>query len=131
MLIGFSREEARARVADHRYVMLTLEFGGLWIILKDRWATRTLCDALLYGNEEMFWSLYNYASKRRPAKKPGPKPRSETGKFKGELIAELRAKGKTLGQIALLVYHDAKEAPLVAANLAQWKKKQARKKPAG
>jgi hypothetical protein len=120
---GMSEKEARAEVQDPRYLRICLEFLGLEYILKDRWATEGLLNAILQEDSGVLRSLYFYAKKRNPRRKPGPKRDPRTGKYKQESVAELRGQGNTLGQIAKKLYRDPNKAKLVAAHLSQFRRK--------
>lgn len=125
-LDGQTVEEARREAQDPRFIRMCLEVGGLEYLLKDKWATKGLLDAILKRDPGVLFSLHLYASERatttpatRTRKKPGPKRDHASGKFKYEQIADLHKKGRTSGQIALQVYGDAKLANRVLAHLSQ------------
>jgi hypothetical protein len=124
---GQSEEEARLEVQDPRFIQLCLEFGGLEYILKDRWATKGLLDAILRPDKGVLASLQAYATERLAAGavrgKPGPKPDPATGKYKYDQIVELRQQGYRSGQIALKVYGDPKKANRVLATLSRLRKR--------
>jgi hypothetical protein len=124
---GQSIEEAHQEVQDPRFIRLCLELGGLEYILKDRWATKGLLDAILRSDEGVLAALQAYASKLvaegAVRAKPGPKPDPSSGKYKRDLIVELRAEGRTHGDIALKVYGDPKLANRVAATLSNNRKR--------
>jgi uncharacterized Zn finger protein (UPF0148 family) len=124
---GQSEDDARREVQDPSFLRLCLEFGGLEYLLKDRWATRGLVTALTNRDAGVLKSLEAYVSRRAESEateapvhaKPGPKSDPATGKYKYEIAAELREQGHTLGQIALRLYENPKQANRVAALLSR------------
>lgn len=129
---GQSEEDAHREVQNPSFLRLCLEFGGLEVVLKDRWATKGLLEALTNRDPGVLESLRGYVSRRIPTPaeplnavgvpahaKPGPKPDSSSGKYKHEYAAELREQGRTLGQIARELYDDPKHANRVAALLSR------------
>jgi hypothetical protein len=122
---GLSREEAVKRVQDPIFSALCLEAVGLEAVLNDDAATEGLRKALLAHDPHVLHGLYSYAKKHKPKGKPGPKP-DRTGKYKMDVVASLRAQGKTEGQIAKAVYGDAQHGKRVSALLARHRKRQDR-----
>jgi hypothetical protein len=132
---GDSEEQARKEVQDPRFLRLCLEFGGLEYLLKDRWATRGLLDALHNHDRGVLESLVAYvsrrapppaarASKKRARGKPGPKPDSFTKKYLQERAVGLRAQGLSLSQISERLYEgDPGHANRVTALLSVYAKK--------
>ena len=119
--LGWTEERARAEVQDPASLASYLNFGMLDCILKDRWATEGLCNALIERDTRVLRGLYEYAKKRKPKGRPGPKPKG--GKYVYECVYELRMKGLTFGKIATKLWDDPSKANLAAAHYTQAKDK--------
>ena len=96
---GVSFEEAEAQVRDPAFLILCISALGLEVILKDWRATEGLFDALVKRDPEVMFALLEYVEVHRPKRKRGPKPKGKGGKYLKDQAAELKAQGKTGGQI--------------------------------
>jgi hypothetical protein len=123
---GETVEDARRAAQDRRFLRICIELDGLEHILKDKWASKGLLDALLKNDPGVLFSLRVYASERlamnppaRKRQKPGPKRDPKTRKYKHEVIAELDKQGLKSGQIARQVYGNPKLGNRVLAHLSR------------
>ena len=135
---GDSFEKAIERVRDPHFLVFWLgSFGKqahpgdvrLAQILKDRYATETLCEAVTNRDRNVLRALVDYAKRITPRLKPGPKPQKDTGEYIQDQVGELKLSRPDLtsGQIALKLTSDPNQDALMRAHWSNYQDRAAAK----
>ena len=129
-----STEEARELVQQPNVLCFWLapqdeKTQGLELakILKDKYATQALCEAIVQRDEKVLRALSHYTKRMRPKGKPGPKPKKGSKEHIQDQVAKLKLRGLTHGQIALKLWGDSNKASLARAHYSHWREKISRK----
>ena len=138
---GDSFKQAIQRVQDPQFLAFWLgSFGKqahpgdvrLAQILKDRYATQALCEAVTNRDRSVLRALVAYAKQITPRLKPGPQPQEDTGEYRQDTVAKFKQSRPDLssGGVALRLTGDPSQASNIRAAWSNYQKRAAAKKQA-